>query len=90
MNLSTFGLGSSLYGGILLIEPAAHGRWLLLVGALDGLLWCEAPATQLQAYTLQRQADTAALFNEQSYRLACPQREIHLQLIRGVVNDQAA
>ena len=50
MNLTPFGLGALLNLGVLLIEPSLYGFRALLVGFLDRLLRCEAPAFQVVAY----------------------------------------
>ncbi len=90
VNFRTFGLGSLLNARVVLGEPALHRRGLLLIGPLDGLLRCEAPAAQVQAHALNSQAHAAALLDQQQHGLAGPQGKVHLELIGRVVNDQAA
>ena len=90
VDLGPFGLGAALNLWVLLVKPAAHGRRLLFVGALNRFLRREAPAAKVQAHALQRQANAKALRDQQRHRLAAPQREVHLQLVRRVVDHQAA
>ncbi len=47
VNLSGFSFGAPLDGRILLVDPLLDGFWSLFVGALDGLLWREAPALEV-------------------------------------------
>lgn len=52
------------------------------IGALDGLLRCEAPAGKVFAHTANVQFDAVLLFDGLTYGCAAPKKKIHLELIR--------
>ena len=68
-------------------------RWqsltALVVGELNRLLWREVPAGEVLADAAHLQLDAEFLLNELTHCNATPKAEIHLQLLRSAVNDQA-
>ena len=87
MNLGTFLTGTLLDSRVLLLQPLLYGFRTLLIRAFDGLLWGEAPASQVFAYAAHLQPDAKFLFNELTHCSTAPQAELHLELLGTLVDD---
>jgi hypothetical protein len=89
VNLRLLLLCSLSNGRILLLHPTRDGSRLLLVGPFEWFLWGKTPALQIMTDGAHRHADAKPLSDQLADGLSCPQREVELELVWGLVNDAA-
>ena len=89
MNLTPFSSGALLYGGVFTLKPGLHRSRALFVRAFDRLLRGKTPAREVLANAAYLQLDAKFLLNELSHRSSTPKAEVHLQLLRALVDDHA-
>lgn len=80
-------MGQGADSGIFPFQPAAHRSGILFVSLPQRFLRSKAPASQIAAYSPDRQLDTKAFPDQFLYGLACPKHKRELELIGATVGN---